>query len=126
MDGSAGTDGRSRDAGRKVSRGVRHAGAPRAAPRPWGRLGQPAHQAPGPAVTAVETRAIITGIPARLDRLSWARWHWMVVIGLCTACMSEEGHAPGILSSFTGGGAFPGSPAAVLRRRKEAAGGIAT
>jgi hypothetical protein len=33
-------------------------------------------------VTEVETRAITTKIPARLDRLPWARWHWMVVTGL--------------------------------------------
>jgi hypothetical protein len=32
----------------------------------------------------VETRTITTKIPARLDRLPWARWHWMVVIGLGT------------------------------------------
>ena len=35
-------------------------------------------------MTAVETRTITTKIPARLDRLPWARWHWMVVIGLGT------------------------------------------
>ena len=33
---------------------------------------------------AVETGQITTDIPARLDRLPWARWHWMVVIGLGT------------------------------------------
>jgi hypothetical protein len=32
----------------------------------------------------VETRAITTRIPARLDRLPRARWHRMVVIGLGT------------------------------------------
>src|SRR6478735_8440840 len=31
-----------------------------------------------------ETGRITTDIPARLDRLPWARWHWMVVIGLGT------------------------------------------
>ena len=30
----------------------------------------------------VELRTIETDIPARMDRLPWARWHWMVVIGL--------------------------------------------
>jgi MFS family permease len=25
-----------------------------------------------------------TQIPARMDRLPWARWHWMVIIGLGT------------------------------------------
>src|SRR6476619_1424886 len=32
----------------------------------------------------VETGQITTDIPARLDRLPWSRWHWMVVIGLGT------------------------------------------
>src|SRR6478735_2598133 len=31
-----------------------------------------------------ETGRITTDIPARLDRLPWARWHWMVVVGLGT------------------------------------------
>ena len=31
-----------------------------------------------------EGRIIETKIPARLDRLPWARWHWMVLIGLGT------------------------------------------
>ncbi|MFD6175893.1 MULTISPECIES: MFS transporter [unclassified Isoptericola] len=29
-------------------------------------------------------RTITTDVPARLDRLPWARWHWMIVIGLGT------------------------------------------
>jgi MFS family permease len=35
-------------------------------------------------MTTVETDRISTDIPARLDRLPWARWHWLVVIGLGT------------------------------------------
>jgi MFS family permease len=31
---------------------------------------------------AVETGRITTDIPARMDRLPWARWHWMIVVGL--------------------------------------------
>jgi MFS family permease len=31
-----------------------------------------------------EGRIIETKIPARMDRLPWARWHWMVLIGLGT------------------------------------------
>ena len=27
---------------------------------------------------------IETRIPGRLDRLPWARWHWLVVLGLGT------------------------------------------
>ncbi len=33
---------------------------------------------------SVETGQITTDIPARLDRLPWVRWHWMIVIGLGT------------------------------------------
>jgi hypothetical protein len=32
----------------------------------------------------VELGRIETDIPARMDRLPWARWHWLVVIGLGT------------------------------------------
>ena len=31
---------------------------------------------------AVATANITTDIPFRLDRLPWAKWHWVVVIGL--------------------------------------------
>ncbi|KMO94293.1 MFS transporter [Streptomyces roseus] len=31
-----------------------------------------------------ETATVTTKVPARLDRLPWSRWHWMVVIGLGT------------------------------------------
>ncbi len=34
--------------------------------------------------SSVETGRITTNIPARLDRLPWVRWHWMIVIGLGT------------------------------------------
>jgi MFS family permease len=34
--------------------------------------------------SGVETGRITTSIPARLDRLPWAKWHWLVVIGLGT------------------------------------------
>src|SRR3954454_6947737 len=33
---------------------------------------------------SVQTGRITTDIPARLDRLPWARWHWLIVIGLGT------------------------------------------
>src|SRR5215212_50042 len=29
-------------------------------------------------------RTIETNIPARMDRLPWSKWHWMVVFGLVT------------------------------------------
>jgi MFS family permease len=34
--------------------------------------------------SGVETGQITTDIPARLDRLPWVRWHWLIVIGLGT------------------------------------------
>ncbi len=34
--------------------------------------------------TDAETGRITTDIPARMDRLPWARWHWMIVVGLGT------------------------------------------
>src|SRR3954449_13609069 len=33
---------------------------------------------------SVETGRITTDIPARMDRLPWVRWHWLVVVGLGT------------------------------------------
>jgi MFS family permease len=35
-------------------------------------------------MSGVETAKITTDIPARMDRLPWSRWHWLVVIGLGT------------------------------------------
>ena len=34
--------------------------------------------------SGVETGRITTSIPARMDRLPWARWHWVIVLGLGT------------------------------------------
>jgi MFS family permease len=34
--------------------------------------------------SGVETGQITTDIPARMDRLPWVRWHWLIVIGLGT------------------------------------------
>ncbi|MEU8465574.1 MFS transporter [Streptomyces sp. NPDC029003] len=33
---------------------------------------------------ATKSRTVTTRVPARLDRLPWSRWHWMIVIGLGT------------------------------------------
>src|SRR5437868_8953908 len=32
----------------------------------------------------LNAKAVRTNIPARLDRLPWSRWHWLIVIGLGT------------------------------------------
>ena len=31
---------------------------------------------------ATTLRTIETEIPARMDRLPWSRWHWLVIMGL--------------------------------------------
>ena len=70
---------------------------------------------------AVETSRIRTRIPARLDRLPWSRWHWMILIGLGTVWildglevtiigsigsrLSESGSGLGISKSEVAGGA---------------------
>jgi MFS family permease len=36
------------------------------------------------ATAPAEANEIETKVPARLDRLPWAKWHWMVIIGLGT------------------------------------------
>ena len=36
-------------------------------------------------MTRPETGTVRTDVPSRLDRLPWARWHWMVPAGLGTA-----------------------------------------
>jgi hypothetical protein len=35
-------------------------------------------------VSEVPTGIVTAKVPARLDRLPWSRWHWMIVIGLGT------------------------------------------
>jgi hypothetical protein len=35
-------------------------------------------------MAGAELRTIETRIPARMDRLPWSRFHWMVVVGLGT------------------------------------------
>jgi len=35
-------------------------------------------------VSQVQTGTVRTKVPARLDRLPWSRWHWMIIIGLGT------------------------------------------
>ena len=51
--------------------------------------------------TAVQTGTIRTGIPARLDRLPWSRFHWKVIIGLGTVWILD-GLEVTIVSSISG------------------------
>ena len=72
----------------------------------------------------VETGAITTKVPARLDRLPWSRWHWMIVIGLGTVWILD-GLEVTIVGNLVGPLAKPGSglaitPAQVGRHRRGA------
>jgi MFS family permease len=56
----------------------------------------------------VQTGTVETDIPARLDRLPWARWHWMIVIGLGTVWILD-GLEVTIVGNVGGRIAQPGS-----------------
>jgi MFS family permease len=55
-----------------------------------------------------ELGTIRTDIPARLDRLPWARWHWMVIIGLGTVWILD-GLEVTIVGTLSGQISKPGS-----------------
>jgi MFS family permease len=57
---------------------------------------------------SVETGTIETRIPARLDRLPWARFHWIVVAGLGTAWILD-GLEVNVVSSISGRLSEPGA-----------------
>jgi MFS family permease len=57
---------------------------------------------------AHELRTIETQIPARMDRLPWSRWHWMVVLGLGTVWVLD-GLAVTIVGAIGGRLTEPGS-----------------
>ncbi len=57
---------------------------------------------------SVETGTIETKIPARLDRLPWARFHWMVVAGLGTAWILD-GLEVNVVGSISGRLSEPGA-----------------
>ena len=64
--------------------------------------------APPPAGNGAALRTIVTDIPARMDRLPWSRWHWMVVIGLGTVWVLD-GLAVTIVGAIGGRLSDPGS-----------------
>jgi len=37
----------------------------------------------------VQAGTVTTKVPARLDRLPWSRWHWMIIIGLGTVWIPD-------------------------------------
>jgi MFS family permease len=59
-------------------------------------------------VSEVQTGTIKTKVPARLDRLPWSRWHWMVIIGLGTVWILD-GLEVTIVGQISGQISMPGS-----------------
>jgi MFS family permease len=59
-------------------------------------------------VSDVQTGTVTTKVPARLDRLPWSRWHWMIVIGLGTVWMLD-GLEVTIVGNISGQISKPGS-----------------
>ncbi len=59
-------------------------------------------------VSDVQTGTVTTKVPARLDRLPWSRWHWMIVIGLGTVWVLD-GLEVTIVGNISGQLAKPGS-----------------
>ncbi|GAA1756364.1 MFS transporter [Luedemannella helvata] len=55
-----------------------------------------------------ELGTIETDVPARLDRLPWARWHWLIVIGLGTVWILD-GLEVTIVGNLSGRLSEPGS-----------------
>jgi MFS family permease len=59
-------------------------------------------------VSDVQTGTVTTKVPARLDRLPWSRWHWMIVIGLGTVWILD-GLEVTIVGNISGQISKPGS-----------------
>ena len=56
----------------------------------------------------VQTGTVTTKVPARLDRLPWSRWHWMIIIGLGTVWILD-GLEVTIVGNISGQMSMPGS-----------------
>ncbi len=63
---------------------------------------------PDPAAAAAGGDTVTTDVPARLDRLPWSRWHWMIVIGLGTVWILD-GLEVTIVGNIAGRLSEPGS-----------------
>ncbi len=62
----------------------------------------------GRPVSEVQTGTVKTKVPARLDRLPWSRWHWMIIIGLGTVWILD-GLEVTIVGQISGQISMPGS-----------------
>ena len=59
-------------------------------------------------MSEVQTGTVKTKVPARLDRLPWSRWHWMIIIGLGTVWILD-GLEVTIVGQISGQISMPGS-----------------
>ncbi|WP_306207961.1 MFS transporter [Actinoplanes sp. RD1] len=59
-------------------------------------------------MSMIDTPTVRTNVPARLDRLPWSRWHWMIVIGLGTVWILD-GLEVTIVGNLSGRLSEPGS-----------------
>ena len=59
-------------------------------------------------MSTIQTGTVSTKVPARLDRLPWSRWHWMIVIGLGTVWILD-GLEVTIVGNISGQMSMPGS-----------------
>jgi MFS family permease len=59
-----------------------------------------------------ETETVTTSVPARLDRLPWSQWHWIIVIGLGTVWILD-GLEVTVVGNISGLISKPGSGIAV-------------
>ncbi len=59
-------------------------------------------------MSGIQTGTVTTKVPARLDRLPWSRWHWMIVIGLGTVWILD-GLEVTIVGNISGQISKPGS-----------------
>jgi len=59
-------------------------------------------------VNGDQTGTVTTKVPARLDRLPWSRWHWMIVLGLGTVWILD-GLEVTVVGNISGQISKPGS-----------------
>jgi MFS family permease len=65
-------------------------------------------------MSGVQEGTVTTKVPARLDRLPWSRWHWMIVIGLGTVWILD-GLEVTIVGNISGQIGKPGSGIAITQ-----------
>ena len=65
-------------------------------------------------MSQVQTGTIRTKIPARLDRLPWSRWHWMIITGLGTVWILD-GLEVTLVGNLSGQIGKPGSGIAITQ-----------